>query len=124
MDQLTNIAVIDDDVNMALATGNLVQALGYEVDVYHSAEEFLASPDARQIWCLITDVQMPTMNGLELQAYMNANGYSASIIFVTGFPNPVLEANAIKAGALCYLTKPFDTTMLSRYIEIAKANVS
>ena len=114
------IALIDDDTAVLLATRNFLQSFDYSVHAFASAEKFLASGMAGHICCLITDMQMAGMDGLELQAYMIENKFYASIIFVTGFPDVDLERRAMQAGALCYLTKPFEAKVLLSCVEVAK----
>jgi FixJ family two-component response regulator len=102
------ISVIDDDEHMRNATENLVQSLGFSVSAFASAEEFLQSPRASETSCLIVDIRMPGMSGLELQAHLIGQGHRASIIFITAYPDESVKKRALKAGAVCFLRKPFD----------------
>jgi FixJ family two-component response regulator len=101
------IAVVDDDGSVRAATCNLVRSLGYIVHAFASAEEFLRSPHLNDTSCVIADVQMPAMSGLELQAYLISEGYGLPFIFITAFSVEKARAMALKAGAICFLTKPF-----------------
>lgn len=115
------ISIIDDDGSVRAATSNLVRSLGYAVHAFASAEEFLRSPGLDDTSCVITDVRMPAMNGLELQAHLLANGQRFPFIFVTAFSVESDRARALKAGATCFLTKPFDGEALIRCLEAALA---
>lgn len=101
------ISIIDDDGSVRAATYNLVRSLGYVVHTFASAGEFLRSPYLHDTSCVIADVQMPTMSGLELQAHLLADGYRMPFIFITAFSGENARARALKAGASCFLTKPF-----------------
>src|ERR1700744_4567822 len=83
---LSVIAVIDDDASVRTATNNLLSSHGYLVDTFASAEEFLQSARLNESACVVADVQMPTMSGLDLLAHMRNEGYAAPFIFITAFP--------------------------------------
>jgi FixJ family two-component response regulator len=110
------ISIVDDDESVRTATGSLVRSLGYFVHSFASADEFLQSPHVRDTSCLISDVQMPNMGGLELQRHLRDGGYRTPIIFITAFPDSQTEARALKAGAVCFLTKPFGGSTLLKYL--------
>src|SRR5260221_12513972 len=93
---------------MRRATENLVRSLGHQVRSFASADEFLRSSDVNDTACLIADIRMPGMNGLELQKNLSDQGNRASIIFVTSYFDERTEELALKAGAICFLGKPFD----------------
>jgi FixJ family two-component response regulator len=101
------IAVVDDDGSVRAATCNLVRSLGYIVHAFASAEEFLQSPHLNETSCVIADVQMPAMSGLELQSYLISKGYRLPFIFITAFSVEKARVSAMKAGAIAFLTKPF-----------------
>jgi FixJ family two-component response regulator len=101
------ISIVDDDGSVRTATCNLVRSLGYVVHAFASAEEFLRSPHLNDTSCVIADVQMPAMSGLELQARLLADGYRLPFIFMTAFSVDNARARALKAGAICFLAKPF-----------------
>lgn len=113
------ISVIDDDASIRVATNNLLRSRGYTVHTFGSAEEFLHSSQIGQTSCVIADVQMPAMNGLDLPAAMRAKGHNAPFIFITAFPDEKLRARAMKNGAVCFLTKPFAAPSLIRCLETA-----
>ncbi len=101
------ISIIDDDGSVRAATCNLVKSLGYTVHAFASAEEFLRSPHLNDTSCVIADVQMPKMSGIELQARLIAEGYRVPFIFITAFSVDSARVRALKSGAACFLAKPF-----------------
>jgi FixJ family two-component response regulator len=113
------ISIIDDDASVRVATNNLLRSRGYVVDTFASAEEFLLSPHFNQTSCVIADMQMSTMSGLELLADMRAKGNDSPFIFITAFPDENLRARAMKAGAVCFLAKPFAVHNLIKCLETA-----
>jgi len=117
--ELPVISIIDDDESVRVATGNLVRSLGYIVQSFASAEEFLRSGDLNGTSCVIADVRMPAMSGVELQAHLRAEGHCVPFIFITAFPVEISRARALKAGAICFLTKPFDGDVLIECLESA-----
>jgi len=119
LSNLPVISIIDDDGSVRAATYNLVRSLGYVVHTFASAREFLQSPHLNETSCVITDVQMPVMTGLELQAHLLATGYRAPFIFITAFATEDARAQALKAGASCFLTKPFTGEALISCLDAA-----
>jgi FixJ family two-component response regulator len=113
------ISIIDDDGSVRAATYNLVRSLGYVVHTFASADEFLRSPHLNDTSCVIADVQMPAMSGLELQAHLVAEGYRLPFIFITAFSVENARARALKAGATCFLAKPFAGDALINCLETA-----
>lgn len=113
------IAIIDDDASVRATTDSLVRSLGYVVFTFASAEDFLRSNRLDDLACVIADVQMPGMSGVELQAHLIAQGSRVPFIFFTAFPDEQLRAQALKAGAICYLTKPFDGDSLVQGLQVA-----
>lgn len=101
------ISIIDDDGSVRAATYNLVRSLGYIVHTFASAEEFLGSPHLNETSCVIADIQMPGMTGLDLQAHLLAEGYRVPFIFITAFCVDSARLQAPKARAVCFLAKPF-----------------
>jgi FixJ family two-component response regulator len=116
---LSAIAVIDDDASIRAATNNLLSSHGYLVDAFASAEEFLQSVRLNDSSCVIADVQMSAMSGLDLLSYMRARGYNAPFIFITAFPDESVRARALKGGAICFLSKPFAGPALISCVEAA-----
>jgi len=113
------ISIIDDDRFARDAIGDLVQSLGYEVETFESAERFLESGRRAETSCLITDLHMPGLNGLELQSRLVADGDCTPVIFVTAFPEEKVRERAISAGAVGFLSKPFDESSLIYCLEAA-----
>jgi FixJ family two-component response regulator len=113
------ISVIDDDASVRAATDNLLSSHGYLVHTFASAEEFLRSAGLNGSSCVIADVQMPVMSGLDLLTHMRAHGHSAPFIFITAFPEESVRARALKAGAICFLAKPFAGPALINCVEAA-----
>jgi FixJ family two-component response regulator len=110
------ISIIDDDDSMRCALKSLVSSLGLDAYTFGSAEEFLQSPHLDDTSCLITDLQMPGLNGVELQKLLLAQGRRMPIIFVTAFSEERMRARAIEAGALGFLSKPFESQTLIKLI--------
>ena len=113
------ISVVDDDASVRVATDNLLSALGYIVHTFASADEFLRSVHFNDTSCVIADVQMPTMSGVELQALLLARGQRVPFIFITAFPDETVRARVRKFGAICLLTKPFDRQSLIKCLDTA-----
>ena len=116
---LSTISVIDDDASVRVAINNLLSSHGYLVDAFASAEEFLQSVRLNESSCVIADVQMYAMSGLDLLTYMRARGYNAPFIFITAFPDESVRARALEAGAICFLDKPFAGLALINCLEAA-----
>ncbi|GJD47431.1 Response regulator protein TodT [Methylobacterium crusticola] len=102
------IAIVDDDEAVRTATASLVRSLGYAARTYACARDFLEDAPARAADCVITDVQMPGMSGVELQQRLRAAGRSVPMIFVTAFPTDDLRRRVLEAGAAGFLAKPCD----------------
>jgi FixJ family two-component response regulator len=113
------ISVIDDDASVRAATNNLLGSHGYSVQTFASAQEFLQSAHFKDSPCVIADVQMPVMSGLDLLSHMRTQGCKASFIFITAFPDESVRARALKAGAICFLAKPFAAPELIMCVETA-----
>ena len=102
------VAIIDDDEAVRLATASLVRSLGLTISTFASAEEFLQSPRCCDSDCVITDVQMPGMGGMELQARLRAAGSRTPVIFITAFPEDHVRRQATEGGAIGFFSKPYD----------------
>ena len=113
------ISIIDDDASVRMATQNLVRSLGYKVHMFASAEAFLASEKLNATSCVIADVQMPGMNGVELQSHLRAKGSSVPFIFISAFPEEAIRGRALREGAICFLAKPFDGCVLINHLNTA-----
>jgi FixJ family two-component response regulator len=116
---LALIAVVDDDPSIRLATDSLLRSRGYAVCTFASASDFLQSDELNRIACVITDVRMPLMGGIELQATLRAQGSSVPFVFITAFPEASIHMQAMRGGGTGILTKPFDAPTLIRYVETA-----
>ena len=101
------VAILDDDELMRGALQGLLKAVGLPAEAFVSAEEFLNSGQQHQVACLIADIRMPGMSGLELQAKLNAERCRIPIIFITGHGDIPMTVKAMKSGAMEFLTKPF-----------------
>ena len=119
MSTLSVISVIDDDASVRTATDNLLSSHGYLVHTFASAEAFLQSARLNDSSCIVTDVQMPPMSGLDLLTHMRSRGYTVPFIFITAFPEESVRARALKAGAICFLAKPFAAPALINCVEAA-----
>jgi FixJ family two-component response regulator len=97
----------------------LVSSLGYTVEVFPSAADFLASPFLTATACLVTDVQMPGMTGVELHRKLLDAGHAIPTIFVTAYPDEVVRNRALRNGVVCYLSKPVDDDHLERCLRSA-----
>jgi FixJ family two-component response regulator len=102
------IAIVDDDDVFRGALENLVRSLGWGTHTFASAEAYLQSSLMNQTSCLIADMQMPNMNGLELHERLSALGFDTPVIFITAYPEEAVRARALNAGAVCFLQKPLD----------------
>ena len=111
------VYVVDDDASVREAVGRLVRSAGWKVETFASAQEFLASPWADVPSCLILDVRLPGLSGLDLQQRLAKSGARTSIIFLTGHGDIPTSVRAIKAGALEFLTKPYADADLIAAIE-------
>ena len=114
-----SVAVVDDDEAVRDALSNLLASLDLGVATFASAEEFLASPAAAAAACLITDVQMPGMSGLDLQRHLAASGNGIPVILITAFPRDHLRQQADAEGAFGFFVKPFDGRLMIDCIERA-----
>lgn len=102
------ISIVDDDESVREATKGLMKSLGFAAEVFPSAEDFLASRHLRRTTCLIADVNMPGMTGLELHRRLKASGKTIPTILITAYPDDGVRARAVTDGVICYLSKPFD----------------
>jgi FixJ family two-component response regulator len=102
------ISIVDDDESVREATMGLVRSLGYVAATFASAEEFLGSEHRHDTSCIIADVHMPGLSGVDMQSHLVAEGHRLPMIFVTAFPDERLRARALEAGAFGFLSKPFN----------------
>jgi FixJ family two-component response regulator len=113
------VMIVDDDESIRRAARRLIKSYGFPVETFASAEDFLSSGRLHETACLVLDVQMPGLNGLELQSRLITDGHQVPIIFITAFNDENARAQALKAGALGYLVKPFEEADLLTAINIA-----
>jgi FixJ family two-component response regulator len=113
------VSIIDDDEFIRDATNRLVRSLGFSAPTFASADEFLRSSHLHDTSCLISDVQMPGTSGIELQKTLIAKGINVPIIFITAFPDERIRAQAMQAGAFCFLSKPFESAEMIRCVNDA-----
>ena len=113
------IAVVDDDSSVRRSTTLLLQSFGLGAVTFDSAEAFLGFEGLDAISCLIVDVQMPGTSGLQLQARLNEDGKKISIVFITAYEDAAARQQAMSAGAVAFLAKPFSDDQLLRAIRLA-----
>jgi FixJ family two-component response regulator len=113
------VAIVDDDDLMRTAVQGLLKSAGWPAQAFASAEEFLQSGQQRQAVCLIADIRMPGMSGLELQARLNAEHCRIPTIFITAHGDAKMRMQALRAGAVEFLAKPFDDEALLESVRAA-----
>jgi FixJ family two-component response regulator len=113
------ISVVDDDASVRLATLDLLHAAGFVCEAFASGEEYFGSSQTEQTRCLILDLNMQGMSGLEVQHQVVQSGHGVPIIFITAFPEDRTRAQALRAGAICYLAKPYSDDELLACLERA-----
>ncbi len=113
------VAIVDDDDLMRSALQGLLKAVGLPARAFASAEEFLKSGEQHQAACLIADIRMPGMSGLELQAKLNAEHCRIPTIFITAHGDAKMRMQALRAGAVEFLAKPFDDEALLESVRAA-----
>nr|WP_068020902.1 response regulator [Rhodoplanes sp. Z2-YC6860] len=106
------ISIVDDDEAVRDATKALIRSLGYRAATFSSAEEFLGSNRVQETSCLISDVHMPGLNGIELQERLAAGGHRIPIIFITAFPDDQVRDRAMRSGAISFMSKPYSEANL------------
>jgi FixJ family two-component response regulator len=116
------VSVVEDDQFFRESVRRLMRSLGYPVEGFSSAADFLASPHLLETACLVVDVQMPVMSGLELHRTLIEAGYVIPTILVTAYPNAADHARARDAGVVCYLAKPMDELHLMECLHKAFAS--
>jgi FixJ family two-component response regulator len=106
------VAIVEDDSEMREATAALLSAFGYGTETYDSAEAFLIAAATSQASCLVTDVQLGDISGVELVHQLAADGYKYPTIFMTAFDDELIRRKAAAAGGIAFLTKPFPSNLL------------
>ncbi len=113
------ISVVDDDEAVRSGIKSLLRSLDYIVHTFASAEEFLESPQLHQTSCVISDVRMPGVSGVELQARLHAEGHRIPVIFVTAHPDEHVRERAMRSGAVAFMSKPISEADLIRCLDRA-----
>ena len=113
------VAIVDDDDSIRSALLGMLRVVGLPAQAFSSAEEFLKSGQQHQIACLIADIRMPGMSGLELQAKLNADRCRVPIIFITAHGDEKMRMQALRAGAVEFMAKPFDDEALLESVRAA-----
>jgi FixJ family two-component response regulator len=113
------VAIVDDDRSVQSALKDLMESAGLSARCFGSAEEFLDSDQRNPTACLVADIRMPGMSGLELQAKLKAEGSHIPMIFITAHDDPKMKMQAMKAGAVEFLSKPFDDEVLLEKVRAA-----
>src|ERR1700692_2086992 len=113
------VAIVDDDDLMRSALHGLLRAVGLPAQAFASAEEFLKSGQQQQTACLVADIRMPGMSGLELQAKLNADQCRIPTIFITAHGDEKMRMQALRAGAVQFMAKPFDDEVLLESVRAA-----
>ena len=119
MAKRTLISVVEDDQPFRESMKKLMTVQGYMVQAFSSAAEFLKSPLVTETACLVTDVQMPGMSGVELHRHLIDTGHMIPTILVTAYPDETARSRALKDGVVCYLSKPVDDEQLERCLRSA-----
>ncbi len=113
------IAIVDDDELVREATKALMRSMGFAAEAFASGEDFLRSPHLGQTACLVTDINMPGMSGLDLHRHVSALPESIPTILITAYPNDGVRARALRAGVIGYLIKPFSEDDLIGHVRSA-----
>ena len=119
MPKRTLISIVEDDQPFRESMRRLLMSRGYTVEAFPSAADFLGSPILPETGCLVADVQMPGMTGVELHRSLIDAGYAIPTILVTAYPNEAIRNRALKNGVVCYLSKPVDDEHLERCLRTA-----
>ena len=119
MTETALISIVDDDESMREAIQSLLRSVGFRTQMFASAEQFLQSDQIETTACLILDVRMPGMSGLELQRHLMATQYRIPIVFVTAHGDEEARARALQEGAVEFLLKPFSEEALLNAIQVA-----
>jgi len=116
------VAVVDDDASLRHATQNLLEAAGFSTVAFGSPKGFLQWPKRRNVSCLVTDMRMPGMTGLELFQQLVATDDAIPTVLITAYPDEAVRTTARKAGIRCYLSKPFSPHQLCECVRTAIAS--
>ena len=118
-----HIAIVDDDEAVRVGLSSLLRSYGYAARAYDSARALLDGAALDQFHCVITDLQMPGMSGIELLEQLRRQGNAVPLILMTAFPEAALRQRALRGGACCFLSKPFDASQLLDCLRNAAASL-
>jgi FixJ family two-component response regulator len=113
------VAIVDDDESVRDAVGSLFRSMGFRTELFASGEQFLGAPHLRDFSCLVLDVQMPGMDGLELQRRLALASHPIPIVFITAFSEENTRERALRGGAVSFLSKPFSEDALLGAVQSA-----
>ena len=119
MSKAASIAIVDDDRAIRAGLSSLIRSVGLDVELYESASDFIAAAASSPPDCLITDIQMPGISGLDLQKIVHETTPNLPVIVMTAYPDPAAREKALAAGAVAFLSKPFDAEELLRCVDQA-----
>ena len=118
------VSIIDDNESVRVATSSLVRSLGWDARLFESAEQFIESGNARDVTCIISDVRMQGMSGIDMYRQLLCRGTCAPIIFISAFASEKVRKQAFDAGAVCVLSKPVDATAVTRCLDSVRTSGS
>jgi FixJ family two-component response regulator len=113
------VSIIDDDLSVRVAVADIVRSMDLTANMFASGQDFLSSNSLADTACIIADVQMPGLNGIELQQALTAKKLKIPIIFITAYPDERIRTKALDGGAICFLNKPFGGSAIIECIERA-----
>lgn len=113
------VSIVDDDASVREALNGFIRSAGFRAETFPSAEDFLASNNLHKTSCIVVDVHMPVMTGLELQCRLNSRRCRIPMIFITAHDDPAVRVQALRAGAVDFLSKPFNADVLLSAIHAA-----
>jgi FixJ family two-component response regulator len=113
------VSIIDDDLSVRVAVADIVRSMDLIASVFASGQDFLGSNSVADTACIIADVQMPGLSGIELQQALKARDLKIPMVFITAYPDERTRAKAFDGGAICFLNKPFDGSTIIDCIERA-----
>jgi FixJ family two-component response regulator len=113
------VSIIDDDLSVRVAVADIVRSMDLTANMFASGQDFLSSNSLADTACIIADVQMPGLNGIELQQALTAKKLKIPMIFITAYPDERIRTKALDGGAICFLNKPFGGSAIIECIERA-----
>ncbi|MFM0093599.1 response regulator [Paraburkholderia sediminicola] len=113
------VSIVDDDEAVRFALSNLVLSLGWQTRVFESAEKFLASGEVTSTACLISDIRMSGMSGIEMHELLLAQGDVPPTIFISAYPTPSVQAKVASSGALALVEKPYSAELIKHWLSVA-----